>query len=560
ARNAVRRYEFEDLTTTPAVAQVGTVFDDAATRAASRQYFIPTITATGQGHAVVGFTMAGSVGATPAYTGRLAGDPAGTMAGPPALPATTFGTTTANYNPPVVPGSPRPWGRQSFTVVDPIDDMTVWTIQEYNQALNSYAVRVGRLNAPPPATPTCSGAALAFPGPTGNVVIAGTSMNGSGFYDPGANLPAPALPFAHIGATVTNAIVNSITYDSPTQVTLNITTLTTGLHDVTITNPDGQSVTGNGCIDAAAASSADLTLTKSDNGATVAAGGTVAYALTYGNAGDLDATNVTLNETVPTNTTFNAGASTPGWSCVPNDDPPSTCTLALGSVAAGVANQNATFAVTVDDPLPGGVTQISNTATISDDGTHGADPTPANNSASDMTTISGLPSVSGTKTVAGTFAVGSNVTYTIVLTNNGTGTQQDNAGNEFSDILPPEVTLVSANATNGAAVATVLTNTVTWNGALTAGASVTITITAVIEPVAVGTIITNQGTIAFDANGDATNESTAPTDDPSVGGATDATSFTVTAATVPGIPTLSVLGMALLIGLSLIAGVVLLKR
>ncbi len=59
----------------------------------------------------------------------------------------------------------------------------------------------------------------------------------------------------------------------------------------------------------------DLTLTKSDGGATVAPGGTVAYTLSYANAGNQNAIGVSLAETVPADTTFNAGASTAGWSC-----------------------------------------------------------------------------------------------------------------------------------------------------------------------------------------------------------------------------------------------------
>jgi hypothetical protein len=37
------------------------------------------------------------------------------------------------------------------------------------------------------------------------------------------------------------------------------------------------------------------------------------------------------------------------------------------------------FAVTVDNPLPAGVKQIVNAATIADDGSNGIDPTPADN-------------------------------------------------------------------------------------------------------------------------------------------------------------------------------------
>jgi hypothetical protein len=255
SRNATRWYEFQNLTTTPTLVQSGTVFDNAATRAAARQYFIPSVTVNGQGHAVLGFTAAGTpIGPTPAYVGRLAGDTLGTMVGPPTVAAVTFGTTTANYNPPSDPGGAagRRWGDYSFTSVDPLDDMTIWTIQEYNQALNSYAVRVARLAAPPPATPSSSAPPSIATGQASvSVTITGTSSGGSGFYDPGANLPAPALPFNHISASVTGGVtVNSVTYNSPTSVTLslNTTAASAGLQNVTITNPDGQSATGTNIL------------------------------------------------------------------------------------------------------------------------------------------------------------------------------------------------------------------------------------------------------------------------------------------------------------------------
>src|SRR6185436_13166560 len=88
-------------------------------------------------------------------------------------------------------------------------------------------------------------------------------------------------------------------------------------------------------------------------------GGTVVYTITYTNNGDEDATNVVLNETVPANSTFNAGASDPLWVCVVNN-----CTLAVpGTVAGGGGTGFVLFAVTVDSPLPVGVTQISNAVT-----------------------------------------------------------------------------------------------------------------------------------------------------------------------------------------------------
>ena len=74
-----------------------------------------------------------------------------------------------------------------------------------------------------------------------------------------------------------------------------------------------------------------------------------------------------------------------------------------------------------------------------------------------------LPVLTATKTVAGPFLEGGVVTYTITITNTGTGLQADNAGNEFTDTLPAQLTVgtptASAGTISGAGV-----NPVTWNG------------------------------------------------------------------------------------------------
>jgi uncharacterized repeat protein (TIGR01451 family) len=502
SRNAVRWYEFANLTGTPTVAQSGTIYDSAATRAAARQYFLPSIAPNGQGHVVLSATMAGTVGATPVYVGRLAGDTLGTMTGPPSVAATTFGTTTANYNPPGDPGGAggRRWGEYSRTFVDPIDDMTIWTIQQYNQALNTYAIRVGRLNAPPPSAPVC--AAGTFNGPTGNLVVTGVSDNGSGFYDPGANLPAPAPPFSHLTASVSNATVNSVTFNSTSQVTLNITMFATGPQNVTITNPDGQSATTNGCFTALNAAGVNYSLTKSDGGASVAPGGTVAYTLTYANDGDLAGSGVTLTETVPANTTFNAGASSAGWSCSPNNNAGSTCNLAVGSLAAHSSPQNAIFAVTVTNPLPPGVTQVSNTASIADDGTHGVDPTPGNNTASDTTPITGSPHLTLMKSDGGaSVAPGGTVAYTLSYANSG---NRGASGVVLTETVPSNTAFNAGASTagwsctpnnNAGATCTLPVGSLAAGGA---SQQVTFAVTAV-SPMAAGvTQISNTASIADD--------------------------------------------------------------
>ena len=119
------------------------------------------------------------------------------------------------------------------------------------------------------------------------------------------------------------------------------------------------------------------------------------------------------------------------------------------------------------------------------------------------------------------------------MTNSGTAAQADNTGNELLDVLPTAgLTLVSATATAGTATATVGTNTVTWNGAIPVSGSVTVTITATVKPGTVGTTVTNQATINYDADANGTNEASTTSDDPGVGGANNPTSFVVTGGSV----------------------------
>jgi len=487
ARNAVRWYEFQNLTTTPTLVQSGTVFDNAATLAAARQYWMPSVIVTGQGHSVMGMTMAGTpVGATPVYVGRLAGDTLGTMAGPPTVAAVAFGTTTANYNPPADPGGAagRRWGNYSFTSLDPLDDMTVWTIQEYNQALNSYAVRVGRLAAPPPATPTCSGSPITFPGPTGNVVINATSSAGSGFYDPGANLPAPALPFTHLSATVTNATVNSVTFNSPTQVTLNITASATGPQNVTVTNPDGQSVTANGCINVQNAVAADLAITKTDGVTTATPGGSVTYTITASNPSAVAATGATVADTFPAPLTC-------AWACVGAGG--GTCT------ASGSGNINdtvnlpagASTTYTASCAIAAAATgTLSNTATV----TIAGDPNAADNSATDTDTLTPQANLGITKTDGVTSAIpGGSVTYTITASNAG---PSDAPGSTVADTFPASLTCTWTCAGAGGGTCTAsgsgnIADTVN----LPAGGSTTYTASCTISAAASGTL-SNTATVA----------------------------------------------------------------
>ena len=215
-----------------------------------------------------------------------------------------------------------------------------------------------------PATLTgCSTTSVANGGATGNDPgpILGNLADGGITLPPGADVTYTASCTVDPGATGT--IENTATITSA------------------MTDPDPGN---NSATDTDTIQWIDLAITKSGGGAYVPLGGTASYTLTYSNNGLQGATGVTLTDSVPAYTTFNAAGSTAGWACLPDNNANSTCTLDVGAVA-GSGSGSATFAVTVTSPLPPGTTQLANTASIADDGTNGTDPVPGNNSSTDTT-------------------------------------------------------------------------------------------------------------------------------------------------------------------------------
>jgi hypothetical protein len=153
-RLAARWYEIGDLTTTPSIMQEGTLctttFGNGVTNT-ERGFLYPTVAATGQGHMALGSSFASrNEYAGVAAAGRLRTDPAsGTR------PETVVLAGLGPYSKLNSQGR-NVWGDYSFTSVDPTDDQTVWTFQEYADTGGNWAVRVVQLKAPPP--PNLAGA------------------------------------------------------------------------------------------------------------------------------------------------------------------------------------------------------------------------------------------------------------------------------------------------------------------------------------------------------------------------------------------------------------------
>jgi hypothetical protein len=227
---------------TPSLLQAGTLFEPSPSNTADqRSYWMGSVMVSGQGHALMGFSVAGAnEHANAGYAVRLAGDPVATFRAP-----VLYTASTSSYNPARNPGGAngRRWGDYSYTSLDPDDDMTMWTIQEWCHASNSYAVQVVRVLAPPPATPVSASPATLIAGQSNvSVTVTGTIVDGSGFFDPGPGF-SNRIAAAVGGAGV---VVNSVTYNNPTNVTLSVTvslSASEGARTITVTNPDGQSVT-----------------------------------------------------------------------------------------------------------------------------------------------------------------------------------------------------------------------------------------------------------------------------------------------------------------------------
>jgi hypothetical protein len=238
-RNAGRWYQIDNLSTAPTLTQSGTVFDSATSNPAG--LWINSIAANGQGHAAMGQSYAGAA-LTPglAVVSRASSDAAGDMSGRQSIGA------GGSYNVQIGGTAPQRWGDYSQVVVDPADDMTLWTFQEYADATNSWGVRAVKLAAPPPATPsTAIPSGIPMNVASTNVTITGTPVGGSGFFDPGSGFPN------RIAAAVSgNVTVNSVTFTDATHLTLNVSTVgaSPGAKNVTITNPDGQTIVATALI------------------------------------------------------------------------------------------------------------------------------------------------------------------------------------------------------------------------------------------------------------------------------------------------------------------------
>jgi len=306
-------------------------------------------------------------------------------------------------------------------------------------------------------------------------------------------------------------------------------------------------------------------------------GDTLQYTIVLDNPDDAfnaATTGVLFSNNAPLNTTLVNGSvtTTQGTVTTGNTGGDTAVAVNVGTIA-DAASATVVFRVTIDSPLPAGVTQISCqglvtssdlTALLTDDCSL---PGPA-----DPTTIpvTAAPVITATKTGAlvvdgnanGQINPGDTIEYTIVITNSG---NMNATGINFTDTIDPNAALVVGSVTttqgtvtlgNTAGNTSVAVNVGTVNGN---GGTVTIKFRVTVDnPLAAGvTQITNQGTVT------GTNIPPKVTDDPDPPGPGDPTGNPVVplpVVPVVTVPTLNGIGLAALILALLAVAMVRLKR
>ncbi|QDV71242.1 Large cysteine-rich periplasmic protein omcB precursor [Rosistilla carotiformis] len=243
--------------------------------------------------------------------------------------------------------------------------------------------------------------------------------------------------------------------------------------------------------------SSDLSITKADTPDPVVAGNTLTYTLTVLNNGPVDATGVTVVDTLPTNVQIDTITTSQGTSTTNGN----VVTVDVGSIANG-GNATIVITVTVD---PDVTSQISNTATVSGDQ---PDDDPSNNTATAPTDVNTqvdlvIAKVDQTAPVS----AGGTLEYVITVTNNGPSVATNVV---VSDTLPTGLTFASGTASQGTVsnVGNAITGLL---GTLASGASATITLMTDVASSVSGSIsntatVTSDGTETNTANNTATEQ------------------------------------------------------
>jgi hypothetical protein len=231
-RTACEWLELDVSSPTAVLIQSGRVYDPAASD--PRYCFYPSIMVNGQGDAAMGFSGSKATEFVGAYTcGRTAADPPGAMQAVALIKSGEAPYQRLDNN-----GENR-WGDYSATSLDPNDDTTIWTIQEYatNINVNIWGTWTAQLLSPTPPPLTATNEPIAAC-QGGSATI---TMTGTGF------VSGLTIQISGTGVTVDSAVVNG---SASIVVAISVDYgAALGARSIVVTNPNGQAVTATGGLE-----------------------------------------------------------------------------------------------------------------------------------------------------------------------------------------------------------------------------------------------------------------------------------------------------------------------
>jgi|GEM_PF-503812 len=459
----------------PSIATNATVVDTMPVALTGVTYTAVTsggasgFTASGSGN--ISDTVTMPVGSTITYTVSATINPA----------ATGTLTNTAVVTPPPTTTDPNP-GNNTGTDGDPLTPQADLQITKTNGTATAipgtnttYTIVVTNAG---PSVAVGAVIADAFPASLSNINYTAVATGGaSGFTASGSG---------NINNTVTMPVGSTITYTA----TALISAAATGSlsNTATVTPPVGTTDPTPGNNTATDTDTliptADLSVTKTDGSATAIPGNGIVYTIVVTNSGPSNVVGATVVDTMPavlTNVTYTAvtsgGAS--GFTASGNGNINDTVNMPVGSTI--------TYTVTALIQ-PSATGTLTNTATVTPPvGTN--DPTPGNNTGTDIDTLTPRADLSITKTDGVATAIpGTNTTYTISVFNAG---PSDVIGAVIADIFPATLsnisyTTVGINGSSGYPASGV--GNINHIVNMPSGSTIIYTATALISPSATGTL------------------------------------------------------------------------
>lgn len=529
ANAALRWYEINETTNT--VMQTGLIDD------ATRDFHEPSIAVNDHGDVVIGYSCSGpnlaisvcaSVGTTAAGV---------TTFQPPAILAIGDGVYVQDIN------DRNRWGDYSSTVVDPVDDCSFWTFQEYVAAGATGDVGINEANGGLWGTRVTK---LTF---DDCVADTATDADVSVFKECKPDVPMPAgatgictilvenlgpSPAENVSVTDRHVSNGTFTFGDVTTtkgtcaatpnpqveqgtVTCDLGTLASGqvvtirvevsaneaqdINDVvTVSSSTSDADTSNNrATDGiTVVASADLSITKTGD-ANAVAGTNLTYTVGVDNAGPSTATGVKVIDQLPAGVTFVSATPDVGSFTLNGQ----VLTWNLGTVTPAAPVREIDITVKVNPRTTG---QVENTAEVE---SAVLDPDTSNNRVTFTTAISAEAGLSVTKTDSpDPVMAGQELVYTIQVTNGGPSTAVDVV---LTDTLPAGTTLVSAVDGNGGQIcASSGPGVVSCDlGDLDPGQSVTVFITVRVGAgVPSGTVLTNSAQVSSPTDPDGASVTT----------------------------------------------------